>query len=102
VERGCKEELQTCSMDESCQSGSLHEIFIRILSGPNLGGRSKISKFDAGGPIIELQKCFIACPEFWCTINELGESWAVKIDLIEESYIHVVELRGVDAGHEFL
>ena len=40
--------------------------------------------------------------EFGCTIDELGESWGIKIDLIEESYLHVVELRGVDAGHEDL
>ena len=26
----------------------------------------------------------------------------VKIDLIEESHMHSVELRGVDVGHEFL
>jgi hypothetical protein len=32
----------------------------------------------------------------------LGESWAVKIDFVEKSYIHFVELRGVDVGHEFL
>ena len=46
--------------------------------------------------------CFIECPECRCTINELDESRGVKIYLIEESYFHSVELRGVDAGHEFL
>jgi hypothetical protein len=64
--------------------------------------RCPVSKFDAGGAIIELHTCIIECPESWCTIDELGESWAVKIDLIEENYIHFVELRGVDAGHESL
>ncbi len=29
VERGGKQELQTCAMAESCQSGSLHEICIQ-------------------------------------------------------------------------
>ena len=38
----------------------------------------------------------------YCTINELGESWAVKIGLIEEQYFRVNESRGVDTGHEFL
>lgn len=28
------------------------------------------------------QMCSIMFPEFGCTINELGELWAVKIDLI--------------------
>jgi len=46
--------------------------------------------------------CFISSPEFWCTIDELGESGAVEIDLIEERYIRGAELRGVDTGHEFL
>src|SRR6266849_1388775 len=61
-----------------------------------------VKKCDSGAPIIELHVCIIACPEFWCMIDELGESWAVIIDLIEEGYIHVVELRGVDVGHKFL
>jgi len=30
MERGCNEELQICSMDESCQPGSLHEISIQV------------------------------------------------------------------------
>ena len=48
--------------------------------------------------------CFILSPasECWCTIDELGESWAVEIDLIEERYIRVDESRGVDTGHEVL
>ena len=57
---------------------------------------------DAGEVIIESYMCFIECPDCWCTINELGESWEVKIDLIEESYFQVIELRGVDEGHEVL
>jgi hypothetical protein len=50
---------------------------------------------------MELHMC-IAFPEFGCTIDELSESWAVKIDLIEESYMKVIELGGVDEGHEVL
>ena len=57
---------------------------------------------DAGSAIIEFHICFIDFPEFWCTTYELGESWVVKIDLIEERYICVAELRGVDASHEFI
>jgi len=56
---------------------------------------------DAGGVIIKFHMC-IAIPEYWCTTDELGESWAVKIDLIEKGYIQVIELRGVDGGHEVL
>jgi len=41
----------------------------------------------------------IAILEYWCTTDELGESWAVKIDLIE-GYIQVTEVRDVDEGHE--
>jgi len=41
-------------------------------------------------------------PEFGCTIDELGESWGVKIDLIEESYIEGLEFGGVGEGHEVL
>jgi hypothetical protein len=63
--------------------------------------RSPVSKFDAGAIIIKADLCFIACPECWCTINELSELWAVKINLIEEIYIQVSEFRGVDASHEF-
>jgi hypothetical protein len=46
--------------------------------------------------------CFIPRFECRCTINESGESRVVIIDLTEESYKQSVELRGVDAGHEFL
>ncbi len=52
--------------------------------------------------IIEFHMYIIVYPECWCTIDELGQSWAVKIVLIEENYIHVVELRGVNVGREFL
>jgi len=44
----------------------------------------------------------IAIPEYWCTTDELGESWAVKIDLIEEGYFQVIEMGGVDEGHKVL
>jgi hypothetical protein len=50
----------------------------------------------------EFQMCFIECPECYCTIDEWGESWAVKIDLIEKNYKQEVELRGDEEGHEFL
>jgi hypothetical protein len=59
------------------------------------------SKCDAGGVIIEFHMC-IWFPEFGCTIDELGESWGVKIDQIEESYLDVVELGSVDNGNEVL
>ena len=60
------------------------------------------SMSDADGDIIELHVCFIEWLERWRTVNELGESWAVKIDLIEEIRINVIELRGVDEGDEVL
>ncbi len=44
----------------------------------------------------------IAIPEYWCTTDELSESWAVNIDLIEKAYKQVIELRGVDVGHEIV
>jgi len=44
----------------------------------------------------------LVIPECWCTTDELGESWAIKIDLIEESYPEAIELRGIDVGHEVL
>ena len=56
---------------------------------------------DAGGAIIELHMCLVI-PERWCTTDELGESWAVKIDLIEEGYLEVTELGGIDVGYEVL
>ena len=46
--------------------------------------------------------CFIECLEYWCTTNELGKLWAVEINLIEENYLYLGNLRGVDAGHKFL
>ena len=46
--------------------------------------------------------CFIEYHESWRTINESGESCTIKIDLIKETYLHLVELRGVDVGHELL
>jgi len=36
------------------------------------------------------------------TTDELGELWAVKIDLIEEGYTRVMELRDIDEGHDVL
>ena len=59
--------------------------------------RCPVLKFDADDAIIELHTYFFECPEYWCTINELGESWTVKID---ESHKQVTELRGVDDFHE--
>jgi hypothetical protein len=61
----------------------------------------KTPELDAGAPIME-SHMYIAFPEFGCTIDELGEPWAVKIDLIEESYTKEIELGGVDKGHEVL
>ncbi len=61
-----------------------------------------VRKFDLDGFIIEFHTCLMACPECWCTIDEFGESWGVKIDLIEEIYFQMIELRGVEAGHEIL
>ena len=34
--------------------------------------------------------------------DELDELWCVKCDIIEEVYVQVVELRGIDAGHKVL
>ena len=70
----------------------MHETFIS--KAPGLG------ESDAGSAITELYMCIV----FGClhTIDELGESWAVKIDLIEEGYIRSIELRGVDEGHKVL
>ena len=59
-------------------------------------------KSDGGGAIIEFHMCFIVCPKCWCTSNELGESWGVKINLIEESYFKCFELGGVDEGYKVL
>jgi len=44
----------------------------------------------------------IAIREYWCTADELDESWGVKIDLIEKGYIQEIQLRDVDEGHEVL
>jgi hypothetical protein len=67
-------------------------------------GYLKIPEQNVGAPIIEFQfhTYYIAFPEFGCTIDELGESLGVKIDLIEESYFQGIELRGVDEGDEVL
>ena len=95
MESRCKEELQTCSMDESCQSGSLHEIAISRVLGP--GGNSTQTKLV----IFKFHKCFIAVREFGCTVDELGKSWDIKIDLIEESYMQLVELMKVTRSSKY-
>jgi len=59
------------------------------------------SEPDAGGAIIEFHMCLVI-PESLCTTDELGESWAIKVDLIEEGYTEVIELGGIDVGHEVL
>jgi hypothetical protein len=46
-----------------------------------------------GEPITEFHMR-IGFPESGCANDELGESWGVKIDLIEEGYIQDLELRG--------
>ncbi len=51
---------------------------------------------DTGGSIIEYHMCIVFL-ECWYTTDELGELWAVKIDLIE-GYNKTIELRGVDVG----
>ena len=40
---------------------------------------------------------FLECS---CTTDESGESWAVKVDLMEKGYKQGVELGGVDEGNE--
>jgi hypothetical protein len=59
------------------------------------------SKYDAGEVILKSHVC-VGFPEFGCTIDELSESWGVKIDLIEKGYMHSFELRSIDASHEVL
>jgi len=62
-----------------------------------------VRKSDVEDAILETHMYLIACPEFWCMIDELGESGGVKIDLIEiENYSQGIELRSVDGGHEIL
>ncbi len=40
---------------------------------------------DEGGGTAEFHK-YIAIRDYWCTTNELGESWTVNINLIENGY----------------
>jgi len=75
--------------DESCQSGSLHEI--PILEPYLKEGKPTRAVYPYG-----------ASPDYSCTADELGKSWANKIDLIEEGHIQAFELRSVDVGHEVL
>src|SRR6266852_6223727 len=46
--------------------------------------------------------CFIGYIYPWCSTDELGKSGGVEIDLIEENYVGVAELRGIDAGHKVI
>jgi hypothetical protein len=79
-------------MDESCQSGSLHEIAIsRVLVQAGSPTRAKLSV-----------NCTIASGFLSLGVRLMKWASCGKIDLIEESYIHFVELRCVDADHEFL
>ncbi len=50
----------------------------------------------------EFQMCIAATPKYWCTTEELGKLWMVKINLIEKGYWWVTELRGIDVGHKVL
>jgi hypothetical protein len=54
---------------------------------------------DINPPTVELYMCIITFRMFGCPIDKLGESSEVKIDSIEEVYMQLVELRGVDALH---
>jgi len=56
---------------------------------------------DDDGAIIEFHLC-TAIHKYWCTTDELGESWAVKIDFIVKGCNQLIEKRGVDVGHEIL
>jgi hypothetical protein len=62
----------------------------------------KTHKQDVDAPITEFHVYFIVFAEFGCTVDELGQASGVKIDLIEEIYLHIFELRGVDEGHDIL
>ena len=62
-----------------------------------------VCKFEVDGPnSMEFHLCLIGGPECWCTFDELGKLWSVKVNLIEESYTKIIELGGVNAGHEIL
>jgi hypothetical protein len=44
---------------------------------------------------------YIAISDVRCsTIDKMGESWGVEIDLIEESYNKFIEFGGVNEGHQ--
>ncbi len=54
---------------------------------------------DTGSAIIEFYMCLVI-PECRCMADELGKLLAIKIDLMEEGYIEVMDLRGINVGHE--
>ena len=45
---------------------------------------------------------FVRCSQHWCVTDESDQLWCVEYDIIEKGYIQMVELRGIDAGHEFV
>ena len=51
---------------------------------------------------IEDKTRLIIYPEYWRATDELGEFWGVEVDIIEERYLHLVDLRGIDSGQKFL
>ena len=92
MERGCKEELQTCSMDESCQAGSLHDITIS-----RVPGESKMKAKSSENSTVASR-----FPSLGVRLMNWASRGVSKSILIEERYRRSVESRSVDAGHEVL
>ena len=43
----------------------------------------------------------VISPELWRATDELDEFWGTEVNIIEELYQQLVDLRGIDPGHKF-
>ena len=99
MERG-KAKLQTCSMDESYQSGSLHEIFIRRLSELDSDVRSRSVTLA----VLSLNRTCASssAPSLGVRLTDWSSCGQSKSIRLKERYIHFLKSRGVGASDESL
>lgn len=61
-----------------------------------------MKKIDQNVVLVEEHACFIKTLNLYCAPHELGKSWSVEYQLMEEGYPDGTQKGGIDASHEVL
>jgi hypothetical protein len=96
MERGGKAEVQTCSRDDTCQPNPLHKSFTPSSPKPDVRDKTLTSAANSQRVIWAFSSALNV------GVRVMDGLWCVEYDITGEGHFRVVELRGIDAGHEVL